>query len=68
MRVFSFSNIKFNESLLIQIDTSPRDHVLKWIKFLEIFDARKPSDFNLLRISPESLIYQNTFYHPSHGF
>ena len=29
-------------------------------------DARKPLDFNLLRISPEFLIDQNSFYHFFH--
>ena len=29
-------------------------------------DARKPLDFDLLRISPEFLIDQNNFYHSFH--
>ena len=29
-------------------------------------DARKPLDFNVLRISPEFLIDQNNFYHFFH--
>ena len=34
--------------------------------YVEKLDARKPIDFNLLRISPEFVIDQNIFYHSFH--